>query len=190
MLDYINADRAFFSEESGGAASLSWNPDLWTVAVAHSQDMCDRAYFEHDNKKGHGPQERAERAGYAYYVAENISVNKDVAATMHGLMAEPTCTGHRGNILTPLSVSVGIGIITCDNPRSEWHGYWIITQDFEWDFANSESPYCQSARTSCELPSDPVSTASEHCSAQANSWGWCSYDPDEIMDESWGCPRD
>ena len=49
MLNYINADRALFDAEAEGADPVDWNPDLFLVARAHSEDMCNRRFFGHVN---------------------------------------------------------------------------------------------------------------------------------------------
>ncbi len=190
MLGYLNADRALFVDEAGGALPLRWDPDLFLVAASHSEDMCERAYFAHQNPDGESPSDRARRMGFPVPVAENIAVNLDAASAQHAFMHEPTCTGHRGNILNPRNVTVGIGIIECDQPGFRWDGYVFYTQNFRMDFGRAESSYCQDPALACELPPDPVSTASAECPAQVVQWGWCDYDPAGIMEPRWNCPDD
>jgi hypothetical protein len=190
MLRYINQDRALFSDESGQAAPTRWDPDMYLVAKAHSEDMCRRGYFAHVNPDGRNPSQRAQLMGFDVPVAENIAVNQDASAATHAFMAEPTCTGHRGNILDPRNSRVGIGIYRCQNPGFRWDGYMMYTQNFHMNFRIAEAPFCLDARTSCELPDDPVSTATQDCPAQLRRWGWCDYNPANIMDPSWGCPDD
>jgi uncharacterized protein YkwD len=190
MLRLINQDRALFVEESGNSAPARWDPDMYLVAKGHSQDMCARRFFEHTNPSGEGASERAARMGFDVPVAENIAINQWSAAAMHAFMAEPTCTGHRGNILDPRNNRVGIGIIACSAPGWRWDGYRFFTQNFHMDFSLEEAPFCLDPRTACELPDDPVSTASAECPQQALDWGWCTYDPNDIMDPGWGCPND
>jgi uncharacterized protein YkwD len=190
MLRLINQDRAYFVDEAGGAEPARWDPDMYLVAKAHSQDMCQRRFFEHVNPSAEGPSDRARRMGFEVPVAENIAINQWSASTMHAFMAEPTCTGHRGNILNPRNNRVGIGIIRCSASGWRWDGYRFYTQNFHMDFGVAEAPYCLDPRTACELPDNPVSTASQECPQQAVDWGWCTYDPNAIMDPGWGCPND
>ena len=128
--------------------------------------------------------------GFNVPVAENIAVIQHPASTMHAFMAEPTCTGHRGNILDPRNTRVGIGVHHCNNPNSRWNGYVFYTQNFHMDFSIEEAPYCLDARTSCELPANPVSTATRECPAEQRGWGWCDYDAADIMAPRWNCPQD
>lgn len=190
MLGYMNADRNLFVDEAGNALPLQWDPDLFLVAAAHSRDMCERAYFAHQNPDGESPSDRARRMGFNVPVAENIAVNLDAASAQHAFMHEPTCTGHRGNILNPRNVTVGIGIVECDHPGFQWDDYVMYTQNFRMDFGVAESAYCQNPALDCELPPDPVSTATAECPAQVVRWGWCDYDPAEIMEPRWNCPDD
>lgn len=190
MLRFINQDRAEFSDESGNAVPTRWDPDMHRVARAHSEDMCRRAFFAHANPDGRSPSDRAQAMGFDVPVAENIAVNQHPASTMHAFMAEPTCTGHRGNILDPRNTRVGIGVHHCNNPNSRWNGYVFYTQNFHMDFSIEEAPYCLDARTSCELPANPVSTATRECPAEQRGWGWCDYDAADIMAPRWNCPQD
>jgi hypothetical protein len=190
VLRFINQDRALFPEESGNARPVRWDPNLYRVAKGHSIDMCERAFFDHRNPDGLGPTQRARALGFDLAVAENIALNQHPAGAMHAFMAEPTCTGHRGNILNPRNIRVGVGIHHCNNPDNRWNGYTLTTQNFLMDFSVAEAAFCADPQLACELPPNPVSTATAECPAQLREWGWCDYDPADIMAPRWNCPDD
>ena len=187
MLTHVNNDRAFFSVESGNAAPVRWNERIWEVAIAHSKDMCEREYFEHVNPDNEGPTDRGNRMGLNLPLAENISLNFDPGAAEYAFMAEPTCEGHRGNILSPLNVEVGIGYHVCNNPGYQWGEHHHITQNFRMDFDKREAEFCQDPQNACEVPPNPPSTAG--CPDQLQRWGFCDPVDESLLDE-WNCPRD
>jgi len=55
----INLER-----EAYGIEPLSYDDELAEIAAAHSQDMYDRSYFEHDTPEGIEPADRGKNAGY------------------------------------------------------------------------------------------------------------------------------
>lgn len=180
MLALVNEDRALFPEESGNAAPLAWNEDVWTVAVAHSRDMCQRMFFDHTNPDGQGPSDRAHAAGYSFDLAENIASGWDLFWAQYAFMAEPTCIGHRSNVLEPRADAVGIGVHVCTQP-GVWNGALFVTQNFTWDWNISASPWCQVTANTCELPADPVSSAGTWCPS-----GDCDPVDNGTLAE-WGC---
>ncbi len=184
----INNDRLFFSEESGGARPVRWNEDIWVVAIGHSKDMCDRAFFDHVNPDGEDPSDRGARAGLSFGLAENIAVNLDAGGAQYAFMAEPTCVGHRSNILNPGATEVGVGYYRCRNPSNQWDGYDHVTHNFR---ANSFEPsiFCQDAKKHCEVPPNPPTTAI--CRGQAIDFGFCDpVDDSVVQDPQWGCVDD
>jgi uncharacterized protein YkwD len=190
LLDYVNADRAYWDVESDDAQPLEWDEDIWEVAIAHSQDMCDNSFFEHENESGQTPWDRMVAAGLDFAgFSENIALNLDVAAAEHAFMAEPTCTGHRGNILEPSAITIGIGVVLCDYFPGFGDDYQLVTQNFRIDPTMSSSPYCDDAATACEVPDNPVSEATADCPADLASYGFCD-DVDDSLLGQWGCPDD
>lgn len=85
------------------------------VAAFHSTDMARRAYFDHLDPEGNGPQERMQRVipeligGFG----ENLSMitaepEENLARdVVDGWMHSP---GHRNNLLTPTHTYMGIGL--------------------------------------------------------------------------------
>lgn len=82
---------------------------LDAVARAHSQDMADRRFFNHQNPDGKGPTERLVDAGIPYPRAgENIAYSWGFLGGLFGGLSEPAriavegwmgSPGHRDNIL-------------------------------------------------------------------------------------------
>ena len=102
-----------------GCGALRSDSRLATAARAHSVDMVNRRYFEHDSPDGNTPEERVAAAGYADYGGENIAYGQRSAAeVMSDWMGSPD---HRRNILDCGFTTVGVGL----DPRGM---YW--TQDF------------------------------------------------------------
>ncbi|MCA9537042.1 MAG: CAP domain-containing protein [Myxococcales bacterium] len=185
---HINNDRAHFAAESGNAAPLVWNEDIWEVAVGHSRNMCNRGIFAHDID-GVGPSDRATAAGLGFSLAENISANLDPGAAEYGWMEEPTCRGHRGNNLSPKAFQAAVGYHICDRPTSEyqWGQHHHITTDFRRNNSTPSSAYCMNAATDCEIPPNPPTTAT--CPQMLINWGFCPV-PSAATLSGWGCPSD
>ena len=92
---------------------LQWDSRLQALAKAHSRDMAEKQYFDHDNKEGDGAKERAYKAGYhcggplSLGIGENIYFGDGPEAATASWMNSP---GHRENMLDPLFDRVGVGI--------------------------------------------------------------------------------
>ncbi|MHC4662171.1 MAG: CAP domain-containing protein [Planctomycetota bacterium] len=124
VLDLCNVERA-----KVGVAALSWCDGLWALAKAHSNDMCERDFFDHVNPEGESPSDRARygHAGrftfdsvtpdpYSWGVGENIAWGYDSpASVMNGWMNSP---GHRANILDSSYSHLGVG--QCDFCGRHW----------------------------------------------------------------------
>ncbi len=185
----VNQDRALFAAESDNAAPLEWNEGIWEVAVAHSIDMCERVFFAHVNPSGADPGQRFTAAGLGYNgLSENIAINLDPGAAQYAFMAEPTCKGHRANVLDPRATEVGIGYHICDNPsNTDWDGYQFVTQNFRWTSNSPENAYCQVSANVCQIPPNPPTTAS--CPGNLISWGFCPVPAADTIDfQRFGCP--
>lgn len=59
IITIINQERS-----QRGIREMVWDPNLQTIARAHSRDMADKDYFEHSNKSGQDYRQRAVAAGY------------------------------------------------------------------------------------------------------------------------------
>jgi uncharacterized protein YkwD len=153
MFQMINEDRLLFRDtESAGAQPLAWNEDIWEVAVEHSRDMCERGFFAHVNPEGQSPSDRARQAGLDYGLGENIVINFTPAQGQYAFMNEPTCTGHRRNILEARYTEAAVGYIVCEDGRH------FGTQNFRLGAPGND--FCNDPRNVCNLPPEPVSAAS------------------------------
>ncbi len=105
LLDLLNAER-----KARRLAPLSWEPTLARLARDHAADMARAGKASH-HSTGDGADfaARLRRTDLAVRaLAENVAVDRDVAAAHRSLMASP---GHRDNILNPDLTAVGIGIV-------------------------------------------------------------------------------
>jgi uncharacterized protein YkwD len=103
VLRLVNVERA-----AAGCSAVTVNPVLAEVARAHSQDMADQAYFDHTSLDGRSPWDRLAAAGYSAGSGENIAAGQGTAqAVMSSWM---NSSGHRSNILSCSSTTMGIGI--------------------------------------------------------------------------------
>jgi uncharacterized protein YkwD len=126
MLDAINRARA--SERSCGqtrfpaAPTVAWNALLAKAALAHSQDMATRQYFNHQGKDGAKVAERAVRAGYRWRrIGENIATGQDSAAdVVAGWLDSP---GHCANVMDPNFTDMGAAY-AIDRQRKPPRAYW------------------------------------------------------------------
>jgi uncharacterized protein YkwD len=118
--DLVNAERT-----GEGLANLVMRNDLVAVARAHSQDMIDRDFIDHDNPDGDDPFERMTAAGITYSSAgENIAVNNfpnPIETAVDGWM---NSSGHRANILRDAFTHTGHGVVESPDGR------WYFTQVF------------------------------------------------------------
>ena len=178
MMALANADRRLFLEESASAADLIWDERLFQVAKGHVEDMCAREYFEHDTPEGLGPDGRSDRLGFDFSVAENIVFGSNSVNNHFLWMNEPTCTGHRGNILNPQNRRVGVAVIRCQSGR--FSGRIMAVQNFHMNHAIQASPACGEDDFRCMVPPGPVSSAAGFCND-------CTASGTEMLAE-WGCP--
>jgi uncharacterized protein YkwD len=111
VLTLVNQARA-----TAGCAPLVADSALAAVARAHSADMRDRDYFDHDTPEGLSPFDRAEQAGISYARAENIAYGQaNPTEVMDDWMTSP---GHRDNILDCELTKLGVGV--AEGPRGPW----------------------------------------------------------------------
>jgi len=121
MVRLINQDRAHH-----GLRPLEPDPELASVARAHSTDMRAGRYFAHVSPTHGTLADRLDRAGYdARYSAENIARNPLVYDAQAGLMES---LGHRANILSTEPTRVGVGVAIGRAANGERTLY--ITQNF------------------------------------------------------------
>lgn len=120
MLELVNQSR-----RQHGLAPLTFDPELGSVARAHSREMFELGYFAHQSPVTGAPGDRLHAAGIAFGVAgENLAYAPTVEIAHRGLMQSP---GHRANILSPDFQRVGIGVVAAPN------GGKMFTQEFAGD---------------------------------------------------------
>lgn len=109
------------SQRFNATAPLAWNALLASAADGHSRDMANKNYFDHKDRDGYMPGDRAELAGYiARQVGENIAAGQDSARkVVDAWLASP---GHCANLMNPQSRELGAGYAT--DPKSDGGIYW------------------------------------------------------------------
>ena len=100
---------------------LAWNATLATAAEAHSRAMANNNFFDHKDREGRTPGDRAELAGYAaQQIGENIAAGQDtVAKVVDGWLASP---GHCANLMNPQFRELGAAYAV--DPKSDSGIYW------------------------------------------------------------------
>jgi uncharacterized protein YkwD len=100
---------------------LAWNATLGAAAETHSRAMANNNYFDHKDRDGRTPGDRAELAGYAgQQVGENIAAGQDTARkVVDGWLASP---GHCANLMNPQFRELGAAYAV--DPKSDAGIYW------------------------------------------------------------------
>lgn len=125
LLEGINAARAQARQCGGQAfaatAPLAWNAVLGAVAETHSRAMANGNFFDHRDRDGRTPGDRAELAGYSGgQIGENIAAAQDSARkVVDGWLASP---GHCANLMNPQFRELGAAYAT--DPKSDAGIYW------------------------------------------------------------------
>jgi uncharacterized protein YkwD len=104
MLELVNGER-----RKQGLPALKPDPEMTSVARAHSRDMFEKGYFAHVNQEGKDPFDRMKSANIRFFAAgENLALAQTLEIAHKNLMNSP---GHRANILNPSYGRLGIGIL-------------------------------------------------------------------------------
>jgi hypothetical protein len=112
---------------------LAFDPLLNAAAQYHSQDMNDRAYFDHVDPSGQGPGDRITAQGYSWTSwGESIAAGfTSTASALSGLIIDNGVPdlGHRRHLLAidqmfKTQSEVGIGIVM--NGSGPYHDYYTI----------------------------------------------------------------
>lgn len=118
VLQLVNRQRS-----GAGCAPVQLEPRLTQAALAHSRDMANHRYFDHQSPAGDSPAERVTNAGYSWSgTGENIAVGqgtpqKVMSSWMHS-------EGHRKNILNCMWHDMGLAVVH----QGSQPPYW--TQEF------------------------------------------------------------
>ncbi|MCE4535957.1 CAP domain-containing protein [Pelomonas sp. P7] len=108
------------------APDLAWNAAITQAAVAHSDDMVARNFFDHTGSDGSSPGDRMTAAGYPWRGwGENIAAGQSsVAEVVDGWMKSD---GHCANLMNAAFRDIGVACVA-GNAGTPYRSYW--TQDF------------------------------------------------------------
>ncbi|WP_349972763.1 CAP domain-containing protein [Pseudomonas caspiana] len=125
LLALINAARAKArqcgTQAVAATTPLTWNPALASAAENHSRGMANNNFFDHMDRDGRMPGDRAELAGYSgQQIGENIAAGQgSVAKVVEGWLASP---GHCANLMNPAFKELGAAYAV--DPKSDAGIYW------------------------------------------------------------------
>ena len=103
------------SRTDAGLAPLNADPELRSLALAHSEDMAGAHFFGHVSPTTGSAEDRIRKAGLGVLMmGENVAQADSVEAAHQSLMDSP---GHRANMLNPKFTHVGIGVAPRANDR-------------------------------------------------------------------------
>lgn len=125
LLALINTARAqpqqCGAQSLAATTALTWNPALASAAENHSRGMANNNFFDHMDRDGRMPGDRAELAGYAgQQIGENIAAGQgSVRKVVEGWLASP---GHCANLMNPAFQELGAAYAV--DPRSDAGIYW------------------------------------------------------------------
>ncbi|MGI4838859.1 MAG: CAP domain-containing protein [Janthinobacterium lividum] len=125
LLNLVNSARAqphqCGAQPFNATSPLTWNAQLASAADGHSRDMANKNYFDHKDRDGYMPGDRAELAGYVpKEIGENIAAGQDSARkVVDAWLASP---GHCANLMNPRVNELGAGYAT--DPKSDAGIYW------------------------------------------------------------------
>ena len=125
LLEMVNAARKQprqCGEQAFAATTpLAWNAQLASAADSHARNMANHNFFDHLDRDGRTPGDRAELAGYvAQQVGENIAAGLDTPRkVVDGWLASP---GHCANLMNPQFRELGAAYGL--DPKSDAGIYW------------------------------------------------------------------
>lgn len=125
LLDAINAARAkpqqCGTQAMAATTPLVWNETLAQTAQGHSRAMANQNFFDHIDREGRTPGDRADLAGYSgQRIAENIAAGLDSPRkVLDGWLSSP---GHCTNLMNPQLRELGAAYAT--DPKSDAGIYW------------------------------------------------------------------
>ncbi len=104
VIDIINAERV-----KRGISPLKFDDRVRISAENHSEDMAENKYTDYNNKDGKTPFERMNEQGVSFgFAAETIcKISGDTYDVLGDFM---TSTGKRGNILSNMMDTAGVGV--------------------------------------------------------------------------------
>ncbi|OJJ22016.1 hypothetical protein BKI52_08225 [marine bacterium AO1-C] len=133
VLRLVNVER-----KKRGLQPLTWNEEMARAARYHAADMAHDNYFDHASydpgkRKACKTFERIRKFGAGS--AENIAAG---SSTPEGVMRQwMNSAGHKRNILSKGSKSLGIGYYYKPGLKNNWRHYWV--QNFSWKATNGST---------------------------------------------------
>jgi uncharacterized protein YkwD len=125
LLETINTARAqprqCGAQSFAATTPLAWSATLATAAESHTRAMANNNFFDHKDRDGHTPGDRAELAGYVGgQIGENIAAGHDtVRRVVDGWLTSP---GHCANLMNPQFHQLGAAYAV--DPKSDAGIYW------------------------------------------------------------------
>jgi uncharacterized protein YkwD len=125
LLQMINTARAqprqCGAQSFAATSPLAWSATLATAAQTHTRAMANNNFFDHRDRDGRTPGDRAELAGYVgQQIGENIAAGQDtVRKVVDGWLASP---GHCANLMNPQFRELGAAYAV--DPKSDAGIYW------------------------------------------------------------------
>jgi uncharacterized protein YkwD len=125
LLETINTARAqprqCGAQSFAATTPLAWNAMLATAAESHTRAMANNNFFDHKDRDGHTPGDRAELAGYVGgQIGENIAAGHDtVRRVVDGWLTSPA---HCANLMNPQFHQLGAAYAV--DPKSDAGIYW------------------------------------------------------------------
>jgi uncharacterized protein YkwD len=117
-------------------ATLRVNAKLVDAARAHSADMGEKQYFDHNSASGETWSRRIMRHGYTrqgyrtWKAGENIAWGAGVYSSPAAIVGQwMKSSMHRAVILTKSFRDLGVGAVSCDGYRSVNGMVWFFTLD-------------------------------------------------------------
>ena len=131
LVKCINKERA-----KRHLATLRVYAKLVDSARAHSADMGEKQYFEHNSPSGETWSQRIVRHGYTrqgyrtWKAGENIAVGAGLYSSPVAVVGQwMKSSMHRAVILTKSFRDLGVGAVSCDGYRSLKGMVWFFTLD-------------------------------------------------------------
>lgn len=125
LLELINSARAqprqCGTQAFSATTPLAWNATLASAALDHTRSMANNNFFDHKDRDGRTPGDRAELAGYSgQLVGENIAAGQDTPRkVLDGWLTSP---GHCANLMNPQFSELGAAYAV--DPKSDAGIYW------------------------------------------------------------------
>lgn len=125
LLESINSARTqprqCGAQTFAATTPLTWNVTLATAALNHTRAMANNNFFDHKDRDGRTPGDRAELEGYVgQQIGENIAAGHDSATkVVDGWLAS---AGHCANLMSPEFRELGAAYAI--DPKSDAQIYW------------------------------------------------------------------